>query len=138
MLVLALQTLKVGGHFRVLRGRRNTLEPCEFCDVANVFFCESQCQGSASMTHMTQCQESRQAQHFVSALKNRGSFAKFILFELCKNSFKKNSHKTVDFESQKCQNWRCCREVLWGSVVEMRFRDVLWGSVVKECRGEVS
>ena len=29
MLVLALQTLKVGGHFRVLRGRRNTLEACQ-------------------------------------------------------------------------------------------------------------
>ena len=30
MLVLALQTLKVGGHFRVLRGRRNTLEACQY------------------------------------------------------------------------------------------------------------
>ena len=53
MLVLALQTFKVGGHFPVLRGRRNALEPCQYqrvvfglagaalCDVANVFFCES-------------------------------------------------------------------------------------------------
>ena len=30
MLVLALQSLKVGGHFRVLRGRRNALEACQY------------------------------------------------------------------------------------------------------------
>ena len=29
MLVLTLQSLKVRGHFRVLRGRRNTLEACQ-------------------------------------------------------------------------------------------------------------
>ena len=29
MLVLTLQSLKVGGHFGVLRGRRNTLEACQ-------------------------------------------------------------------------------------------------------------
>ena len=28
MLVLALQSLKMGGHFLVSRGRRNTLEAC--------------------------------------------------------------------------------------------------------------
>ena len=30
MLVLALQSLQMGGHFRVLRGRRNTLEACQY------------------------------------------------------------------------------------------------------------
>ena len=29
MLVLTLQTVKEGGHFRVSRGRRNTLEACQ-------------------------------------------------------------------------------------------------------------
>ena len=29
MLVLALQSHKMGGHFRVLRDRRNTLEACQ-------------------------------------------------------------------------------------------------------------
>ena len=29
MLVLTRQSLKVGGHFRVLRGRRNTLGACQ-------------------------------------------------------------------------------------------------------------
>ena len=97
MLVVALQTHKMGGHFRVLRGRRNTLETCQYQRVVFTwqaehfvtwrmrFFCESQCQGSANMTHMTQRQ--KQAQNFVSALKSGGSFAKFIFFELGKNSF---------------------------------------------------
>ena len=30
MLVLAFQSLKMGGHFCVLRGRRNTLEACQY------------------------------------------------------------------------------------------------------------
>ena len=104
MLVVALQTHKMGGHFRVLRGRRNTLETCQYQRVVFSwqaehfvtwrmrFFCESQCQGSANMTHMTQCQKSCQAQHFVSALKSGGSVAKFIFFELGKNSFIRKPH----------------------------------------------
>ena len=99
MLVVALQTHKMGGHFRVLRGRRNTLETCQYQRVVFTWqaqhfvtwrmcvFCESQCQGSANMTHMTQCQKSWQAQNFVSALKSGRSLAKFIFFELGKNSF---------------------------------------------------
>ena len=95
----SLWRFKMGGHFRVLRGRRNTLETCQYQRVVFTwqaehfvtwrmrFFCESQCRGSANMTHMTQCQKSWQAQHFVSALKSGGSFAKFIFFELGKNSF---------------------------------------------------
>ena len=31
---------------------------------------------------------------------------------------------------------KCCREVLWRSVIESR--EVLWGSVVEKCCGEVS
>ena len=58
MLVLALPTLKVGGHFRVLRDRRNTVEACQYQRVVFArqaqhivtwrmrFFCESQCHGS--------------------------------------------------------------------------------------------
>ena len=68
------------------------------------FFCESQCQGSANMTHMTQCQKSWQAQHFVSALKSGGSFAKFIFFELGKNSFIRKTRIKSSILTQKCQN----------------------------------
>ena len=102
---LALQTLKVGGHFRVLRGRRNTLEvrQCKrvvfswqvqsfaprrfalawqahhFVACPKCLFHESQCQGRA---HETQCQKSWQAQHFVTALKNAGSLAKNHIFQV--------------------------------------------------------
>ena len=95
---------------RFLRGRRNTLEACRnsrvgfswpalhfvllerrfswqaqrFLTWRRCFFVESQWQGCANVT---QRQNSWQGQHFVSVLKSGESFAKFILFELCKNSF---------------------------------------------------
>ena len=86
-------------------------------------FCESQCQGSANMTRMTQCRKSWQAQHFVSALKSDRCYAKFIFFELCKNSF---IRKIVDFESQKCQNWRKPRTKRSRSVVEKCCHGMSW------------
>ena len=47
-------------------------------------FYKSHWQGRANVTLF---QISWQAQHFVSVLKSGGSFAKVILFELCKNGF---------------------------------------------------
>ena len=99
MLVLALQTLKMGSDFRVLSGRRNTLEACQrkrvvfswqaqhfairrfalvwqalhFVTWRKWFFYEPQCQGCANKT---QCQKSWQAQHIVTALKSGASLAK--------------------------------------------------------------
>ena len=99
MLVLALQSLRMGGHFRVLSGRRNTLEACQYQHVtfawqvqhfamwrfafawqaqhfvtrSKCFFHESHWQGCANMT---QCQKSWQAQHLVTASKSCGSLAK--------------------------------------------------------------
>ena len=99
MSALAFQSLKLGGHFCVLRGRRNTLETCQYQRVTfawqaqyfamrrfafawqaqhfvtwpKCFFDESQCQGSANVT---QCQKSWQAQHLATALKTCGSLAK--------------------------------------------------------------
>ena len=47
-------------------------------------FYESHWQGRANVTLL---EISWQAQHFVSVLKSGGSFAKVMLFELCKNGF---------------------------------------------------
>ena len=96
------------GRFRVLRDRRNTLETrqCKrvvfswqaqhfvmwpfamswqaqhFVTWRRCFFDKLQCQGRANLTLL---QISWQAQHSVSVLESGGSFAKVILFELCKN-----------------------------------------------------
>ena len=88
MLFLALPSHKMGGRFRVLRDRRDALEACE-CKrvvffVAGAALCESQWQGRANVTSL---QISWQAQYLVSVLKSGGSFAKVILFELCKDGF---------------------------------------------------
>ena len=59
-------------------------------------FHESQWQGRANVTPF---QLSWQAQQFVSVLKSGGSFAKVILFELCKNGFiRKTRTKSSIFE----------------------------------------
>ena len=117
MLVLALPSHKMWGHFRVLRDRRNTLAVCQckrvvfswqaqhfvmwpfamswqaqhFVTWRRCCFHESQWQWRANVTLL---QISWQAQDLVIVLKSGGSFAKVILFELCKNG---NSHKIVDF-----------------------------------------
>ena len=110
MLVLALPSHKMWGHFRLLRDRRNTLEASQCKRV--VFSCQaqhfvmwpfamswqaqhfgtwrrscfhkSQWQGRANVTLL---HISWQGQHFVSVLKSGGSFAQVIFFELCKNGF---------------------------------------------------
>ena len=52
-------------------------------------FHKSQWQGRANVTLL---QISWQAQHLVSVLKSGGSFAKVILFELCKNGLIRKTH----------------------------------------------
>ena len=69
------------------------------------------------MTHMTQCQKSWQAQHFVIALKSGGSFAKFIYFlSFVKILYKKNSRSRAQNASLEALLSsvveKCCREVL--------------------------
>ena len=123
MLVLALPSHKMWGHFRVLRDRRNTLAVCQckrvvFSWQAQHFvmwpfamswqaqhfvtwrrrccFHESQWQWRANVTLL---QISWQAQDLVIVLKSGGSFAKVILFELCKNGFiRKTRTKSSIFE----------------------------------------
>ena len=74
---LALPSHKMGGRFRVLRDRRNTLE-----------------------TRQCKCVVfSWQAQHLVSVLESGGSFAKVILVELYKNGF-------MEFEGSLARNAR--------------------------------
>ena len=95
MLVLALQSLKVGGHFRVLRGRRNTLEACQ--DQRVVFAWQAQhfllmhvgvaWQAQHFLTWRRSSQKSWQGQHLVMSLKNGESIAKVILFHFCKTGF---------------------------------------------------
>ena len=112
----------MGGRFRVLRDRCNTLETCQckcvvfswqaqhfvmwpfamswqaqhFVTWQRCFFDKSQCQGRANLTLL---QISWQAQHLVSVLESGGRFAKVILFELCKNGvIRKNSHDIVNFQ----------------------------------------
>ena len=100
----------MGGRFRVLRDRRNTLEVTQckrvvfswqaqhfvmwpfamswqaqhFVTWRRCCFHRSHWQGRANVTLF---QISWQAQQFVSVLKSGGSFAQVILFELCKNGF---------------------------------------------------
>ena len=103
--VLTLQSHKMGGHFRVLRDRRNTLDACQckrvvfswqaqhlamrrfafawqaqhFVTCPKCFCHESQCQGCANMT---QCRTSWQVQHLVTALKGAEASQLIILLEL--------------------------------------------------------
>ena len=122
MLVLALPSHKMWGHFRVLRDRRNTLAVCQckrvvfswqaqhfvmwpfamswqaqhFVTWRRCCFHESQWQWRANVTLL---QISWQAQDLVIVLKSGGSFAKVILFELCKNGFiRKTRTKSSIFE----------------------------------------
>ena len=133
MLVLAVPSHKMGGRFRVLRDRRNTIRsvsmqahnflwqaqhfvmwPFEMAWLAQhfvtwrkYFFHESACHGCANMT---QCQKSWQAQHLVSVLKSGGSCAKVILVELCKNSFKRKTRMKPSIFKLKVWNfWRKSR-----------------------------
>ena len=122
MLVLALLSHKMWGHFRVLRDRRNTLAVCQckrvvfswqaqhfvmwpfamswqaqhFATWRRCCFHESHWQWRANVTLL---QISWQAQDLVIVLKSGGSFAKVILFELCKNGFiRKTRTKSSIFE----------------------------------------
>ena len=82
MLVLALQSHKMGGHVRVLRDRRNnTLDACQCKRV--VFSWQAQ----HFVTLRRWSQKSWQGQHFVMCLKNDESIAKVILFHVCKDGF---------------------------------------------------
>ena len=56
----------------------------QFVTSRRCYFHKSHWQGRANITLF---QISWQAQQFVSVLKRGGSFAKVILFELCKNGF---------------------------------------------------
>ena len=122
MLVLALPSHKMWDHFRVLRDRRNTLAVCQckrvvfswqaqhfvmwpfamswqaqhFVTWRRCCLHESQWQWHANVTLL---QISWQAQDLVIVLKSGGSFAKVILFELCKNGFiRKTRTKSSIFE----------------------------------------
>ena len=122
MLVLAFPSHKMWGHFRVLRDRRNTLAVCQckrvvfswqaqhfvmwpfamswqaqhFVTWRRCCLHESQWQWHANVTLL---QISWQAQDLVIVLKSGGSFAKVILFELCKNGFiRKTRTKSSIFE----------------------------------------
>ena len=96
MLVLALQTVKVGGHFRVSRGRRNTLEACQ--DQHVVFAWQAQnfllmhfgvaWQAQHFLTWRRGSQKMWQGQHLVMSFKNGESIAKVILFHICKTGLK--------------------------------------------------
>ena len=124
MLFLAVPSHKMGGRFRVLRDRRNTLEATQckrvvfswqaqhfvmwpfamswqaqhFVTWRRCCFHRSQWQGRANVTLF---QISWQAQQFVSVLKSGGSFAQVILFELCKNDFiRKTRTKSSIFKLQ--------------------------------------
>ena len=63
-------------------------------------FDESQCQGCANMT---QCQKSRQEQHFVSCLKS-GASQKSYFLSFVKWLYKKNSQEIVDFQLQSVKS----------------------------------
>ena len=101
MLVLALQRHKMGGHFRVLRDRRNTLDACQCKRV--VFSWQVQhfllvhfafaWQAQHFVTWRGWSQKSWQGQHFVMCLNNGESIAKVMLFHLCKNGFIRKTHR---------------------------------------------
>ena len=122
MLFLAVSNHKMGGRFRVLRDRRNTLAVCQckrvvfswqaqhfvmwlfamswqaqhFVTWRRCYFHKSHWQWRANVTLV---QISWQAQDLVIVLKSGGSFAKVILFELCKNGFiRKTRTKSSIFE----------------------------------------
>ena len=109
MLVLTLQTHKMGGHFRVLRGRRNTLEACQ--DQRVVFAWQAQhfllmhfafaWQAQHFVTWRRSSQKSWQGQHLVMSLKHGESIAKVILFHFCKTGFiRKTRRKSSIFTSK--------------------------------------
>ena len=114
MLDLALQTLKVGGHFRVLRGRRNTSEACQ--DQRVVFAWQAQhfllvhfafaWQAQHFATWRRRTQKSWQGQHFVMCLKNGESIAKVILFHLCKNGFIRKTRRKSSIFTTKALDGR--------------------------------
>ena len=173
MLVLAFPSHKMWGHFRVLRDRRNTLAVCQckrvvfswqaqhfvmwpfamswqaqhFVTWRRCCFQESQWQWRANVTLL---QISWQAQDLVIVLKSGGSFAKVILFELCKNGFiRKTRTKSSIFESRKCEIWRKSRTKcsFWRFKVRGHFRVLRgrrktleapclksWGSLARNAR----
>ena len=66
-----------------MTGASDVVAGAAFCDEGEgAFSTKSQCQGRENLTLL---QISWQAQHLVSVLESGGSFAKVILFELCKN-----------------------------------------------------
>ena len=77
-----------------------------------------------------QCQKSCQAQLFVITLKSGGSFAKFMIFELCQNSFRRKTRIKSSIFS--------LNSVKTGGSVARNAGEVLSRSLVKECFGEVS
>ena len=121
MLVLTLQSLKVRGHFRVLRGRRNTLEACQ--DQRVVFAWQAQ---HFLLMHVA---FAWQAQHLICdvakaeskivagtafgemCLKNGESIAKVILFHFCKTGFIRKTRRKSSILSFKrvCENSRKSR-----------------------------
>ena len=115
MLVLALQSLKVGGHFRVLHGRRNTLEACQ--DQRVVFAWQAQhfllmhvgvaWQAQHFLTWRRSSQKSRQGQHLVMCLKNGESIAKVILFHFCKTGFIRKTRRKSSIFTSKVLDRRC-------------------------------
>ena len=136
MLVLALPSHKMWGHFRVLRDRRNTLavRQCKrvvfswqaqhfvmwpfamswqaqhFVTWRRCCFHESQWQWRPNVTLL---QISWQAQDLVIVLKSGGSFAKVILFELCENGFiRKTRTKSSIFELKVCNLKEVSHEML--------------------------
>ena len=151
MLVLTLQSLKVRGHFRVLRGRRNTLEACQ--DQRVVFAWQAQhfllmhvafaWQAQHFVTLRRQSQKSWQGQHLVMCLKNGKSIAKVILFQFCKTGFIRKTRRkssilsfkrvkirgslarNARFDVSNSQDGRSCREVSEKSIVEKCCRKVL-------------
>ena len=132
MLVLALPSHKMWGHFRVLRDRRNTLEATEckrvvfawqaqhfvmwpfamswqaqhFVTWRRCCFHESQWQGRANVTLL---QISWQAQDLVIVLKSGGSFAKSYFLSSVKMALSEKLARNLRFSSWKCEIWRKSR-----------------------------
>ena len=132
MLFLAVSSHKMGGRFRVLRDRRNTLAVCQckrvvfswqaqhfvmwlfamswqaqhFVTWRRCYFHKSHWQWRANVTLV---QISWQAQDLVIVLKSGGSFAKVILFELCKNGFIRKTRTKSSIFELKVKIWRKSR-----------------------------